>query len=499
MSFRPASRVFALTVALAACLSTAGLYAAEVILPTSVIRDKVHGGWVGQTVGCTYGGPTEFRWQSTWIQDYVNIEWSDSSLLRAYRDHPGLYDDLYMDLSFLAVFDSLGPEAPTDVLAGKFANAGFTLWHANQSARWNILNGIMPPASGYWKNNPHADDIDFQIESDFIGLMCPGMPQTALDYANRVGHIMNYGDGVYGGVFVAAMYTHAFTENDIARVVELGLASLPAESRYAKCIKDVIAWHEQWPDDWRRTWFEIEKKWGSDIGCPDGALQPFNIDAVINGAYIVVGLLYGDGDMGRTIDISTRCGQDSDCNPSNAAGILGTMLGFSAIPEQWKLGLDKVENLKFSYSDYSIDSAVDATLRVAAKIVTAAGGRTDADSWIIQTQEPKAPDQVELGFEGLKPVEHRELHQDLTSPVSFNLEGSAFVVGGRMQGDSAEARCEVRIDGKLVETVNIKGNYHDRREPLFWNYDLVKGSHTVELRRVEGNGVPRLQWVLIYQ
>ena len=38
---------------------------------------------------------------------------------------------------------------------------------------------------------------------------------------------------------------------------------------------------------------------------------PFNIDATINSAYIVIGLLYGQGDFAKTMDIATRCGQDS--------------------------------------------------------------------------------------------------------------------------------------------------------------------------------------------
>ena len=32
---------------------------------------------------------------------------------------------------------------------------------------------------------------------------------------------------------------------------------------------------------------------------------PFNIDAVINSAYILIGLLYGEGDFYKTLDIST--------------------------------------------------------------------------------------------------------------------------------------------------------------------------------------------------
>ncbi len=193
--------------------------ARTVEISEEVMLDKVKGGWVGQVVGCTYGGPTEFSWNGTWIQQSVPLRWDGEMMLEYYTDNPGLYDDIYMDLAFLAVLADKGLDAPVEELAKKYANAGFTLWHANQAGRWNILNGIMPPESGHWKNNPHADDIDFQIESDFIGLINPGMPATALDYALKVGHIMNYGDGVYGGVFVAAMYSHAFVETDIVTVV----------------------------------------------------------------------------------------------------------------------------------------------------------------------------------------------------------------------------------------------------------------------------------------
>ena len=77
------------------------------------------------------------------------------------------------------LFRSEGLDAPIASHAKAFANAGYMLWHANQAARYNILHDIMPPASGFWKNNPHADCIDYQIESDFAGLMSPAMPNTA--------------------------------------------------------------------------------------------------------------------------------------------------------------------------------------------------------------------------------------------------------------------------------------------------------------------------------
>ncbi|MDR6562288.1 MULTISPECIES: hypothetical protein [unclassified Arcicella] len=45
--------------------------------------------------------------------------------------------------------------------------------------------------------------------------------------------------------------------------------------------------------DRKGTWYEIQNKWLQDVGCPDGVFAPFDIDATINSAYVVVGLLYG--------------------------------------------------------------------------------------------------------------------------------------------------------------------------------------------------------------
>ena len=58
----------------------------------------------------------------------------------------------------------------------------------------------MPPESGHWLHNPHADDIDYQIEADFAGLMTPGMPNAASEISDKIGHIMNYSEIARGTV-----------------------------------------------------------------------------------------------------------------------------------------------------------------------------------------------------------------------------------------------------------------------------------------------------------
>src|SRR5258705_9491275 len=286
----------------------------SITLTKEKLKDKIKGGWAGQTIGVTFGGPYEFRFNGSFIQAYQALDWNKGSLKSTMLNNPGLYDDLYMDLTFVDVFEKYGLGAPVDSFANAFANAGYMLWHANQAGRYNILNGIKAPMSGHWKNNPHADCIDYQIESDFAGLMSPGMPNTASTVSDKIGHIMNYGDGWYGGVYVGAMYSLAFVSKDINYIVKEGLKTIPSQSEFYQCINDVIKWHQQYPADWKQTWFQVQKKWADEIGCPDGVFAPFDIDAKINAAYVVIGLLYGKGDFTNTLEITTRCGQDADCN-----------------------------------------------------------------------------------------------------------------------------------------------------------------------------------------
>ena len=117
----------------------------------------------------------------------------------------------------------------------------------------------------------HSDDIDFQIEADFAGLTSAGVVNAAVDISDKVGHIMNYGDGWYLGVYVAGMYSLAFIYDDVSTVVTEALKLIPQESKFYQAMNDVIGWHSQYPDDWTRTWQEIENsEWAIDLHCPDG-------------------------------------------------------------------------------------------------------------------------------------------------------------------------------------------------------------------------------------
>lgn len=468
-----------------ACTTNDSPIPRKVTFTREALLDKIKGGWAAQTIGVTYGGPTEFEYRSAMIPDSVNIPWGEPDYVANYMKRvPSLYDDIYMDLTFVEVFDRLGIDAPVDSLAMAFATARYPLWHANQAARYNILRGIMPPASGHWLNNPHADDIDYQIEADYAGLMSPGMPNAASEISDRVGHIMNYGDGWYGGVYVGAMYSLAFISENIEFIVTEALKVIPAESKFHKMMSDIISYWRENPNDWKYAWQRCHEEWEPyDVGCSEGALDPLNIDASINSAFIVIGLLYGNGDFGRTIDIATRCGQDSDCNPASAVGILGTAIGYNRIPAFWLDPLKKAEDLKFAYTSSSLNDTYAMSMRHALKVIEREGGKIDGDQITIKCQQPK-PVALEQSFPNLKPKHRMQLGQQLSAePYTFECECDAMVINGSVKCADKEyvAKVEITVDG-ATEIAEMPALYRLRRLDIYWNFELRPGRHDVSVR-----------------
>jgi len=357
-------------------------------ISSEVLKDKIAGGWAGKMIGVTYGAPTEFRAQAEIYTDSIN--WKPSDIKGSMWQ-----DDMYVQLTFLMSMDKYGIDAPSKKYQEMFAKAGYQLWHANMQARKNYYDSIFAPLSGTPEYNIHADDIDFQIEADYVGFMCPGMPHTATILADKIGRIMNYGDGVYGGIFVAALYSEAYFETDISKIVEKAMLSIPEGSDYYKAIKDVLILHKQYPGDWKAAWQELEDKYGDVDIC--GAGSTFNIDAKLNGAYIVMGLLYGEGDPMKTLEISTRCGQDSDCNPSNALAVLGVINGFSGLPQYMQDGVTAIGDSLFVHTTYSFNTAVANTFKYATDFIVKDGGNVKDEQIMVKTQLPVAP-ALEVAF-----------------------------------------------------------------------------------------------------
>jgi hypothetical protein len=483
-----------------------------------ILKDKIAGGWAGKMIGVTYGAPTEFRAQSHIYED--SIKWKPADIKGSMWQ-----DDIYVQLTFLMSMDKYGIDASPKLYQEMFAKAGYGLWHANMQARKNYYDSIFAPMSGSPEFNIHADDIDFQIEADYIGFMCPGMPATASQIADRVGHIMNYGDGVYGGIFVAALYSEAYFESDILKIIQKALRSIPEASDYYKTIEDVIRLHQHYPSDWRAAWQELENKWGDVDIC--GAGSTFNIDAKLNGAYIVMGLLYGEGDPVRTLEISTRCGQDSDCNPSNALAVLGVINGFSRLPREMQDGVKAIGDSLFIYTTYSFNSAVTATYKYALNLISKEGGKVTGKKLKIRQQEPVSPalevsfpdlvmdkrisvfDKDEFAFKGNwkpyeiisgrneKPVKQSVFTEKAGDELTINFTGTGISIEGNWYRDGGKA--DVFVDGNLHRTIDTYYDFarQQHTESIWHVMNLKPGNHSVKLV-VKGEKRPESAGTRVY-
>lgn len=458
-------------------------------LSREALLDKIRGGWAGQMIGVAYGAKTKFK-SNAKIGDW-ELTWKLGMLENTIHQ-----DDLYVEMTFAKVMDDQGLNATSEQYGEAFKDSKYSLWHANAGARRVLNQGIKAPLSGHPKYNFHANDIDFQIEADFIGLMCPGLPRESNKYCDRVGRVMNYGDGLYGGMFVCGMYSAAFFESNPRKVVEAGLACIPRKSEYALLIQDLLEWSAAHPGDWRKVWQLVEDKWDKNDPCPDGAMVPFNIDAKINGAYIAFGLLFGGNNFEKVMEISTRCGQDSDCNPSSAAGVLGVMLGYGRIPEQFKADLPSLENRKFDFTEYSFNEIVKSTEARALQVIKQTGGQVTDSEVFIGVQKPKAP-KLEQWSPGIPEARLKasdpafsysgswedskdaRLSSKGGNEVTLTFQGVAVAFMGNL--DQHGGRAEVFLDGKKVGITDsyIVERTHDN--VLWHTYGLKPGKHTVRM------------------
>ena len=155
-------------------------------------------------------------------------------------------------------------------------------------------------------------------------------------------------------------------------------------------VRNVRAWHRENPKDWTACWERIRgaysKQFNKELRDSNGA-----IDVRLNGACIVLGLLYGEGDLDKSMVLSMRCGWDSDCNPSNVGGILMTARGFKSLPAKYVEKLDYSRN--FSYTAYNLPAIFAVCEKLARQVVTRHGGRVEkgadgVERFVIPVKKP---------------------------------------------------------------------------------------------------------------
>ncbi|MDH4238755.1 MAG: ADP-ribosylglycohydrolase family protein [Phycisphaerae bacterium] len=334
-------------------------------IPVKEYVDKMKAGWIGQIIGVSWGAPTEGRYRQI-MPEKDMPPFRDSLINDAFGQ-----DDIYVEMTFLRTLELYGMDVSIRQAGIDFANSRYPLWVANNAGRNNLRNGIAPPDSSHPKFHSCAGAIDYQIEADYSGLIAPGMPNVVIALGEKFGRLMNYGDGMYAGQFMGGMYAEAFFEKDVLKVIEAGLRCIPVECLYAEMVRDMLRWRRENPN-WEKTWELVDKKYRS----PDYYIS--QLDVKLEGAFVLMGLLYGDGDLDKTMVISCRCGSDSDCNPSSSGGVLFTTLGVSKLPDRYYKQLN--EKAVFSHTAYTFPALIDVCEKLARQSVVKAGGRIEKDA-----------------------------------------------------------------------------------------------------------------------
>ena len=97
-------------------------------------------------------------------------------------------------------------------------------------------------------DNWFVDGMGCAIRSEIWACLAPGDPERAAKFAYEDACVDHAGDGMWAEVFLAAMESAAFVESDVRKIIEIGKAQIPAESKLRIGIEDAIRWFDEKPE-----------------------------------------------------------------------------------------------------------------------------------------------------------------------------------------------------------------------------------------------------------
>lgn len=278
--------------------------------------DKLHACWIGKNVGGTIGTPYESTHELLDVKGFASKS-----------GEPLPNDDLDLQLVWLAAMEQVGPERlDTNALANYWLDCIPPYWNEYGICKTNLRLGLLPPMSGEVDNDRWKTSNGAWIRSEIWAALAPGLPAVAVRYAvadAMVDHGIS--DGTQAEIFTATLQSLAYVENNIPRLIEAALAAIPADCLIARTVRLVMDCYDRGVDYRRARELVIELN--SELGW---------FQAPANIGFVVIGLLYGEGDFKKSVIYAVNCGDDTDCTAATVGATLGIIGGVSAIPEDWR-------------------------------------------------------------------------------------------------------------------------------------------------------------------
>ena len=319
--------------------------------------EKLYAGLIGMDAGMRLGAPVE---NPFWTYERLQSYYGD---IRGYLREQRYYtadDDVNGPLIFVrALADNAMPETLAPETVGEtwlnYTRRGMGMfWWGGEDvstehrAYMNLRRGVKAPRSGSIGENGKtaAEQIGGQIFVDTWGLICPGDPARASALAAAAASVSHDGSGVDGARFMAACIAAAYTASSLDEVLDTGLRFLPEKSDYRRVVETVRAYHRAHPAeaDFRACRAMIAREFREEA-------YPGGYHIVPNAGICILAMLYGKGDLGRSIEISVMCGYDTDCNASNIGTILGVLGGLDGVLERYRRPINDLVTLS-SVSGY---------------------------------------------------------------------------------------------------------------------------------------------------
>ncbi len=169
------------------------------------------------------------------------------------------------------------------------------------------------------------------IGNETLGMSAAGMPNLAVELADTFGSVTSDCDPVLWLKYFAAMYAMAYFEDDVPTLLREAEVVLPEGCWQRQVIDEVFALKEQYPDDWRRAVVNAERNCYRSHYDLEGDMMG---ETSINCAFIVLGLLYGDGDYYETCKIMSLAGHGGDSTTPTGLSIVGIIDGMDFLEDE---------------------------------------------------------------------------------------------------------------------------------------------------------------------
>ena len=321
--------------------------------------DKIRGCWAGKNIGGTLGAPMEGRMEMNDVTFYT----------QELHGVPAPNDDLDLQLVWLAAVEVYGLDGITPRRLGEYWDQAIIAPCSEYAVcKMNVANGIMPPLSGAVNNDRFKYSNGAWIRSEIWACLCPGAPDEAIRYAYMDSCADHCEEGIWAEMFTVALQSAAFVENDMHKLIEIALSKVPAESRLAAAVRCVVDGYDR------------HLPWQTVRGM---LLERFAVEqyrAAVNIGFVIIGLLYGEGDFDRSVCLAVNCGDDTDCTGATVGALFGILRGRSGIPSRWLEPIGEgisticINHFGFVFL-YGLPQTLEAlSLRTARTAVAAAGG-----------------------------------------------------------------------------------------------------------------------------